>query len=123
MCNNNMIELLPAPGEFILGLFGRWKPVGTSQRMLVDARPPNCLLGTPKFVHTGGDSLARMQVAEGHDLEVAKADLKNYYHGCQAPPPLRRFLGCAESKRPTSGRRVSRCRRPKWKLAVIRILD
>ena len=60
---------------------------------LVDARPPNCLFDTPRFVHTGGDSLARMQVAPEHDLEVAKADLKNYYHSCEAPQPLRRFFG------------------------------
>ena len=63
MCKNNMAELLPCPADFILGLFGRWKQIGTSQRMLGDARPPNCLFDTPEFVHTGGDSLARMQVA------------------------------------------------------------
>ena len=98
MCKNNMAELLPCPADFILGLFGRWKQIGTSQRMLVDARPPNYLFETPKFVHTGGDSLARMQVADDHDLEVAKADLRNYYHVCQAPPPLRRFFGLRRIK-------------------------
>ena len=93
-----MAELWPSPADFILGLFGRWKQVGTSQRLLVDARPPNCLFDNPRFVHTGGDSIARMQVAEDHDLEVAKADLKNYYHACDAPRPLRRFFGLRRVK-------------------------
>ena len=93
-----MAELWPSPADFILGLFGRWKQVGTSQRLLVDARPPNCLFDNPRFVHTGGDSIARMQVAEGHDLEVAKADLRNYYHACNAPRPLRRFFGLRRVK-------------------------
>ena len=77
MRKGNMAKLFPSPADFILGLFGAWKVVGKSQRLLVDARPPNCLFDTPRFVHTGGDSLARMQVAPEHDLEVAKADLKN----------------------------------------------
>ena len=98
MCKGNMAELFPSPADFILGLFGAWKVVGKSQRLLVDARPPNCLFGTPRFVHTGGDSLARMQVAPDHDLEVAKADLKNYYHSCEAPQPLRRFFGLRRVK-------------------------
>ena len=98
MCKGNMAELFPSPADFILGLFGAWKVVGKSQRLLVDARPPNCLFGTPRFVHTGGDSLARMQVALEHDLEVAKADLKNYYHSCEAPQPLRRFFGLRRVK-------------------------
>ena len=93
MRKGNMAELFPSPADFILGFFGAWKVVGKSQRLLVDARPPNCLFDTPRFVHTGGDSLARMQVAPEHDLEVAKADLKNYYHSCEAPQPLRRFFG------------------------------
>ena len=88
-----MAELFPSPADFILGLFGVWKVYGKSQRLLVDARPPNCLFDTPPFIHTGGDSIARMQVAPGYDLEVAKADLKNYYHSCQAPQQLQRFFG------------------------------
>ena len=39
-----------------------------------------------------------MQVAEDHDLEVAKADLNNYYHACDAPRPLRRFFGLRRVK-------------------------
>ena len=87
MYNGKMVELCPTPADFILGLFGAWKIRGKSERLLVDARPPKCLFGTPRFVHTGRDSLSWMQVAEGHDLEVAKADLKNYYHCCAAPQP------------------------------------
>ena len=34
-----------------------------------------------------------MQVAEGHDLEVAKADIRNCYYKCDAPRSLRRFFG------------------------------
>ena len=75
-----MADLYPSPADFILGLFGAWKVAGKSQRLLVDAQPPNCLFTTPRFVHTRGDSISRMQVAPEHDLEVAKADLKNYYH-------------------------------------------
>ena len=97
MYKGNMVELFPTPADFILGLFGAWKVHGKSQRLLVDARPPKCLCGTPRFVHTGGDSPSRMQVAEGHDLEVAKTDLKNYYHGA-APTPLRRIFGLRRVK-------------------------
>ena len=98
MYDGKMAELWPSPADFVLGLFGRWKVVGKSQRLLVDARPPNCLFGTPRFVHTGGDSISRMQVAKDHDLLVAKADLKNYYHACNAPVPLRRFFGLRRVK-------------------------
>ena len=98
MYKGQMAELFPTPADFILGLFGAWKVRGRSQRLLVDARPPNCLFGTPRFVHTGGDSLSRMQVAEGHDIEAARADLRNYYHGCAAPKPLRRFFGLRRVK-------------------------
>ena len=98
MYKGQMAELFPIPADFILGLFGAWKVRGRSQRLLVDARPPNCLFGTPRFVHTGGDSLSRMQVAEGHDIEAARADLRNYYHGCAAPKPLRRFFGLRRVK-------------------------
>ena len=98
MYKAKMADLFPSPAEFILGLFGVWKILGESQRMLVDARPPNCMFGTPPFVHTGGDSLSRMQVDEGNELEVAKADLKNFYHVCAAPPPLQPFLGLRRVK-------------------------
>ena len=93
MYKGRMAELCPSPADFILGLFWIWKVYGKSQRLLVDARPPNCLFDTPPFAHTGGDNISRMQVAPGYDLEVGKADLKNYYHSCQAPRPLRRFFG------------------------------
>ena len=83
-----MADLYTSPADFILGLFGAWKVASKSQRLLVDARPPNRLFTTPWFVHTGGDSISRMQVAPEHDLELAKADLKNYYHSCAAPQPL-----------------------------------
>ena len=92
MYNAKMAELFPSPADFILGLFGVWKIPGQSQRMLVDARPPNCMFETPPFVHIGGDSLSRMQVDEGNELEVAKADLKNFYHACAAPQLLQKFL-------------------------------
>ena len=73
-----MAELFPSPADFILGLFGVWKVSGKSQRLLVDARPPNCLFDTPPFIHRGGDSISRMQVAADHDLLDAKADLRSY---------------------------------------------
>ena len=110
MYNAKMAELFPSPADFILGLFGVWKIPGQSQRMLVDARPPNCLFGTPPFVHTGGDSLSRMQVDEGNELEVAKADLKNFYHVCAAPQPLRKFLGLRRVKASSSEQPVLTCR-------------
>ena len=34
-----------------------------------------------------------MQVKPGYDIELAKADLRNYYHSCQAPQQLHRFFG------------------------------
>ena len=98
MYKANMAELFASPADFILGLFGAWKIRGQSQRMLVDARPPNCMFGTPRFVHTGGDSLARMQVEGDNELEVAKADLRNFYHVCGAPQPLQPYLGLRRVK-------------------------
>ena len=47
---------------------------------------------TPPFVLTGGDSLSRMQVDEGNELEVAKADLKNFYMSARRRSPCRNFL-------------------------------
>ena len=98
MCSGDMAELWPSPADFICGLFGRWKIHGRTQRLLVDARPPNCMFDNPKYVHTGGDSIARMQVSPGYDLLVAKADLKNFYHSCRAPLPLRKFFGMRKVK-------------------------
>ena len=46
MYNAKMAELFPSPADFILGIFGVWKIPGQSQRMLVDARPPNCMFET-----------------------------------------------------------------------------
>ena len=42
MAQSNMAEFVPTPADFIIGLFGRWNQARISQRLLVDARPPNC---------------------------------------------------------------------------------
>ena len=62
-------------------------------RFIDDGRPANAYFRTPRFVHTAGDSLAQMQVAPGHDLEVAKADLADFFHTCDAVNRLRRYFG------------------------------
>ena len=62
-------------------------------RLIVDGRPANAFFRTPRYVHTAGDSLAQMQVEPGHDLEVAKADLADFFHTCDAVNRLRRYFG------------------------------
>jgi len=96
-----------------LGMFGVWKVVGEILRLIVDAHPANASFRTPKYVNTGGDSLARMQVLPGHVLEAAKADLADFFHSCEAVENLRplvfgrcRFRRCA--------RRVSSYRTVRW---------
>ena len=64
------------------------------QRLVMDGRPPNCFVTTPEdFEHTSGDDLSRIQVRPGHRLEVAKADLKDFFHSCEVPPEGRDDLG------------------------------
>ena len=64
-----MVEFTAESAEHPLGLFGVWKVIGEVLRLIVDGRPANAFFRTPDYVHTGGDSLAQMQVAPGHDLE------------------------------------------------------
>ena len=90
-----MVEFTSEKAEHPLGLFGVWKIVDevTVMRFIVDGRPANAYFRTPRFVHTAGDSLAQMQVAPGHDLEVAKADLADFFHTCDVVNRLRRYFG------------------------------
>ena len=41
-----------------------------------------------------------MQVAPEMDLEVAKADLSDYFHCCEAPLPVRPYLGLRRVEAP-----------------------
>ena len=43
--------------------------------------------------HTSGDDLARMQVTEDRLLEVAKSDLSDHFHRCEALAALRAYFG------------------------------
>ena len=75
-----------------LGLFGVWKVVGERMRLIVDARPANIWFRTPPYEFTTGDSLARIQVPPGFELEVAKADLADYFHACRTEAGVRSFF-------------------------------
>ena len=88
-----MVEWSAEKSDRPIGLFGVWKVVGEILRLIVDARPANASFRTPKYVNTGGDSLARMQVLPGHVLEAAKADLADFFHACEAVESLRLFFG------------------------------
>jgi hypothetical protein len=87
-----MIEFTDERCEHPLGLFSVPKDEDT-QRLITDGRPANVFFRTPVFEHTSGDSLGKMQVPHGKLLEVAKADLENFFHTCDAPPPCRQYLG------------------------------
>ena len=88
-----MVEFSSEKAAHPLGLFGVWKIVDEVMRLIVDGRPANAFFRTPQYVHTAGDSLAQMQVEPGHDLEVAKADLADFFHTCDAVNRLRRYFG------------------------------
>lgn len=88
-----MAELGTGDGQApVLGLFGVWKKVGLVLRLIVDGKPANVFFLVPEMEHTGGDALALIQVKPGHVLEVAKADLRDYFHACSTPAPLRGYF-------------------------------
>ncbi|MEC9050886.1 MAG: hypothetical protein VX747_00395, partial [Actinomycetota bacterium] len=60
-----MLELTAEQTEHPLGVFGVWKVAGEVLRLIVDGRPANVFFRTPEYEHTGGDSLARIQVDDG----------------------------------------------------------
>ena len=84
-----MLEFTATASEYPLKLFAVWKVVGEIQRLIMDGRVPNCFFLTPSMEHTSGDDLARMQVAEDRLLEVAKSDLSDHFHRCEALAALR----------------------------------
>ena len=67
--------------------------MGEIQRLIMDGRVPNSFFLTPSIEHTSGDDLARMQVAEDRLLEVAKSDLSDHFHRCEALAALRAYFG------------------------------
>ena len=89
----DMLELTAEHTGHPLGVFGVWKVVGQLLRLIVDGRPANAFFRTPEYEHTGGDSLARIQVDAGMSLEVAKCDLADFFHCCEAPDAVRPYLG------------------------------
>ena len=91
-----MVELTATRAEFPLRLFAVWKIMDESQRLIVDARSTNCFFLTPPYEHTSGDDLARLQVGADQLLEVAKCDLADFFHTCEAPESLRPFFGLRE---------------------------
>jgi len=90
---NGMVELQADAAEHPLGLFAVLKSDGLTLRLIVDGRPANVKFNTPSFEHTGGDDLARIQVPGGCVLEIAKADLQDFFHTCKNRPGARRYLG------------------------------
>ena len=92
MHDASMVEWTSQPSSHPLGLFAVWKKPNEIQRLIVDARPANSSFVKPPYEHTSGDSLARMQVAPGHVMTVAKTDLADFYHSCAVPRALQRFF-------------------------------
>ena len=90
---NGMVELQADAATHPLGLFAVLKSDGVTLRLIVDGRPANARFNTPSFEHCGGDDLVRIQVPAGHVLEIAKADLADFFHACANRPGARRYLG------------------------------
>ena len=63
------------------------------QRLIIDGRPVNEYFTSPPFEFTCGEDLSRMQVSLGHLLQVAKCDLSDFFHCCEATDALRTYFG------------------------------
>ena len=100
-----MVEFSSEKAAHPLGLFGVWKIVDEVMRLIVDGDGKRLLPHAP-VRHTAGDSLAQMQVEPGHDLEVAKADLADFFHTCDA---VNRLLPLFRTSPGVGGRL-----RPRW---------
>jgi hypothetical protein len=92
----NMVEFTCEQPPVINGMFGTPKPdapVEASIRLITDARPANALFTKPPPVDLPSpDVLANLQVPDGAELWVAKADLDNFYHRLLLPAWLRKYF-------------------------------
>ena len=89
----NMAELSAESSPHPLGMFAVWKEVDRIQRLIIDGRPVNEYFTSPPYEFTSGEDLSRVQVKLGHLLEVAKCDLCDFFHCCEATDALRRYFG------------------------------
>ena len=68
-------------------------------RMILDCRRSNCHFGVPSNVRLAtGDSLARVEMAEGEKLYICNADLANAFYTLAMPAELRKFFGLRRIK-------------------------
>ena len=88
-----MAELTAERAEHPLGMFAVWKEVGKIQRLIIDGRPVNEYFTSPPFEFTCGEDLSRLQVKLGHLLQVAKCDLSDFFHSCEATDALKQYFG------------------------------
>ena len=88
-----MAELTAERAAHPLGMFAVWKEVDKIQRLIIDGRPVNEYFTSPPLEFTCGEDLSRMQVSLGHLLEVAKCDLSDFFHCCEATDALRTYFG------------------------------
>ena len=67
--------------------------MGEIQRLIMDGRMPNCFFLAPNMEQSFGDDLARMQMPRERLLEMAKSDLSDHFHLCEALAALRAYFG------------------------------
>ena len=88
-----MAELTAERAAHPLGMFAVWHEVDKIQRLIIDGRPVNEYFTSPPFEFTSGEDLARLQVKLGHLLQVAKCDLSDFFHCCEATDALKKYFG------------------------------
>ena len=88
-----MAELTAERAAHPLGMFAVWKELDKVQRLIIDGRPVNEYFTSPPFEFTSGEDLSRLQVKLGHLLEVAKCDLSDFFHCCEATEALKHYFG------------------------------
>ena len=89
----NMAELTAERAEHPLGMFAVWKEIDKIQRLIIDGRPVNEYFTSSPFEFTCGEDLSRRQVKLGHLLQVAKCDLSDFFHCCEATDALKKYFG------------------------------
>ena len=88
-----MAELTAERAAHPLGMFAVWKEVDKIQRLIIDGRPVNEYFTNPPFEFTSGEDLSRLQVQLGYLLQVAKCDLSDFFHCCEATDALKKYFG------------------------------
>lgn len=94
--------------EVVNGIFGVPKD-GNLIRLILDARPANCVFGDPPKVELPTPDLVARMMTDGKPFFKLKLDQDNYYHRIKVPEWMIPFFAIAKIRAGDLGRRF--CRR------------